>query len=275
MKKTLLLIWGALLTLNIYALDPVRPDTFFSQDELNRTFNGEIIPRMYMKYNSRGENSHENFEIKRTRFNDEDYVPYEIKADEKGFIPFVLTEDNKLSFYNLLISFSKLEGMEYYSRRAGKIEKLVEECYRVESKADKKYKDKSYNTISPRITTMFKQKDNKFGELFYRSELYNEGNNFVLVNTCIDPLSKFIFNLNNSEEYKQIAFYMYDEEKQGFYYYTALVCRFRIDALLKTKKVGPTSYSNRLRAASVHLAKLLGVDWRNKLNAWPGKYDTY
>ena len=123
---------------------------------------------------------------------------------------------------------------------------------------------------------MFFQEDNKFGKLFYKSELYNEEDNFILVNTCLEPLTKLIFSINEKEEYKICSYYIYDKEKKGFFYYSFIIMRVRVNALLTMKQgYSPTTFSNRLRASSVHLAKLIGLNWENKLNAWPGKYDTY
>ena len=63
-----------------------------------------------------------------------------------------------------------------------------------------------------------------------------------------------------------ICGFIYDEEKEGFFYYTVSPIRIRIDLALK--KLSPTTFSNRLRATTVHLAKLLGLDWEDKYNPW-------
>ncbi len=276
MRKFMYLIFIVFISLNIYSAEKVDIKTFFNQEELNKIDNSEIISRMYILHDARGENSHKEISIPRTKYLDEDFNIYEIKADEKGFIPYKLTEESKLKFYNILTGYSKLEGMDYYSRRAGKKEQLIKECYKVESLSGNKHKDIEYKEIKPKISNMFLQEDNKFGKLFYKSELYNDGNNFILVNTCLVPLTKLIFSINDKEEYKICSYYIYDKEKQGFYYYSFLVMRVRVSALLKMKQgYSPTTFSNRLRASSVHLAKLIGLNWEDKLNAWPGKYDTY
>jgi hypothetical protein len=274
--KKLLLMFLLITNFTIFSIEDVSIKTFFSNEELSVINNNQLISRMYLKYNAAGENTNEFITIQRTKYNDEDFSKYEIISDEKGFIPYVLTEESKLKFYNTLCSFSKLKGMKYYSRRAGKIEQLIEECYRVTSKSGKKHDDTVYDKIQPKITNMFFQKDNKFGKLFFRSDLYNEGDNFVLINTDLDPVSKLIFTINEKEEYKIFCFFIYDKEKKGFYYYTFQVMRVRVDSVLKMKDLfSPTTFSNRLRASTVHLAKLLGLDWTDRLNPWKGKYDTY
>ena len=248
---------------------------FFTENEIERINNGEIISRMFVKYNMREENSHESLEIPKTDYLNEDFDPYQIKADEKGFLPYVLTEESRLAFYNILSSYSKLTGMKYYSRRAGKVQVLVEECYRVKNISGTEISDLVCESIKPKSLNMFQQKDNKFGTLIYKSEVFNEGDNFILINSNAEPISKLIFNVTDPNEYKLFSYFIYDAEKKGFYYYSALISKINVDLLLKSKKVGPTAYSNRLRAASVHLAKLIGLNWEDKLNAWPGKYDTY
>jgi len=275
MKKIYFLILSFILTLSIYAIEPVDVKTFFTSDELQRINSGELIPNMYVKFNARGENSVENIVIPRTKYNDQDLSSYEIISTDKGFIPYELTEESKLAFYNTLASFSKLEGMLYYSRRDAKVMQLIKKCFRVESMSGNKYLDKVFTKIEPKVSNMFFQEDNKFGKVFYRSDLYNEGDNFIIINTSLIPISKFIFTLNDKEEYQVSSFYIYSKEKEGFYYYSYLAMKVTVDAVLKTEAFGPTAFSNRLRAANVHLAKLLGLDWTDKYNSWPGKYDSY
>jgi hypothetical protein len=60
--------------------------------------------------------------------------------------------------------------------------------------------------------------------------------------------------------------------------------RIKVDSMLKKDNnltLYPTTFSNRLRAATVHLAKLIGLNWDSKLNPWDedmleaGKYRNY
>lgn len=274
-KKIVILVILIASFTNLFCVEPLSLNTFFTKDEIQRTFNGEIIPRMFVKYNSRKENSHEEIIIPATKYIDEDFTTYEIISDEKSFIPYKLTEKSKIDFYNILSSFSNLNGIVYYSRRAGKEKQLIEKCYRVESMSGNKHDDIIYTNIKPKINSMFLQKDNKFGTLIYKSELYNEGDNFILINTCLEEITKFIFTLNNKEEYKICSYFIYDKNKQGYFIYSFQVMQVELEFVLKTGLIGPTTFSNRLRASTVHLAKLLKIDWSDKLNAWPGKYDTY
>lgn len=275
MKKILISIFLTITLFTLSTLENVSIDTFFTANDIQKINANELISRMYVKYNKKGENTNGELAIPRTNFNNEDHSVYEVKADEKGFIPYELTPESKLKFYNTLCSFRKLEGMKYYSRRAGDVKKMVEECYTVKSLAGKKYQDSHYEQISDSVSNMFLQKDNKFGTIIFRSDLHNDGNNFIMINTCLTPISKMFFNVNESEEFTIGNFFIYSEEKKGFYYYTYLVSRVRIDFILKSGLWGPTAFSNRIRATTVHLAKLLGHDWSDKINAWKGVYDTY
>ena len=275
MKKIFSFFFLAILIFNLSGLEPLELKTFFSNEEIEKINKGELIPQMYVKYNARKENSLDKIVLPQTKYNDADLSGYEIIATDKGFIPYKLTDESKLSFYNTLSAFSKLEGMQYYSRRDAKVIQLVQKCYRVESLSGNKYDDVKYDKILPKISAMFFQEDNKFGKVYYRSDLYNEGDNFAMINTSLIPISKFIFTLNDKEQYQVSSFFIYNNDKQGFYYYSYLAMRVKVDAVLKTEAFGPTAFSNRLRAASVHLVKLLGIDWKDKYNTWPGKYDSY
>jgi len=274
-KKIFSFFFLAILIFNLSGLEPLELKTFFSNEEIEKINKGELIPQMYVKYNARKENSLDKIVLPQTKYNDADLSGYEIIATDKGFIPYKLTDESKLSFYNTLSAFSKLEGMQYYSRRDAKVIQLVQKCYRVESLSGNKYDDVKYDKILPKISAMFFQEDNKFGKVYYRSDLYNEGDNFAMINTSLIPISKFIFTLNDKEQYQVSSFFIYNNDKQGFYYYSYLAMRVKVDAVLKTEAFGPTAFSNRLRAASVHLVKLLGIDWKDKYNTWPGKYDSY
>ena len=193
MRKNILFIFFIILTFNFFGVEPVDVKTFFTSEELQRVNKGELIPDMFVKFNSRGENSKDKIIIPRTKYNDIDLSNYEIISTDKGFIPYKLTDESKLAFYNALTAFSKLEGMVYYSRRDAKVMQLIKKCYRVESMSGNKYPDKIYDKIEPKVSNMFFQEDNKFGKVFYRSDLYNDGDNFVMIKYFINSYFKIYF----------------------------------------------------------------------------------
>ena len=249
--------------------------TFFTEEQQDAVISGDIIPQMWIKYNAKSENSVESISIPRTKYNDEDFSVYEVVTDERFFIPYQLTDESKMTFYNTLTSYSGLKGMQYYSRRAGKPALLIKKCYRVKSLSDEKSPDITYDKIEPKISNMFLQKDNKLGTLYFRNELFNEGDNFVMVNTCVVPITKALFTINDKNEYKIYSFFIYDANAGGYFCYSFQVLRVKLDSVLKSGMMSPTTFSNRLRASTVHLYKMLGTDKSDKLNPWTGKYDKY
>lgn len=260
---SLLLVLG----LTLFATADVEVETFFNAKEKERVLNGEIVTRMYVKYNTIGENTDLSIAVPRTKYNDEDFGPYEVVTDEKAFIPLEGTEENRLKLYNTLASFSKLKNMEYWNRGDLKSMVFILDCYRTETKKGKKrIADPVYNEIVPRVENYFTQEDNKFGQLTYKSELFSEGKNFIMVNTCVEALKKYGIPINRKDEYKMLTFFIYDEEQKGYYYYTVTVMRLRMDAVLK--RLYPGTFSNRVRGATVHLANLLGFEWDDKINPW-------
>ncbi|HQJ05606.1 MAG TPA: hypothetical protein PLI57_04410 [Spirochaetota bacterium] len=260
---------------SINSLEDLTLDTFFTAEEIRQTLDGNILSKMYVKFNAKKENTVEFIEIPRTLYNDEDFSVYEVVTDEKFFLPYDLETRPGLDLYNKLLSYSGLEGMVYYSRRAGKSEKLIKKSHRVRSISEKREEDVAYSEIKPQVTNLFLQKDNKLGTLYFRNELFSVNSDFVMINTCVVPISKAIFTLNDKNEYKIYSFFLYDAEKRGFFVYTFQAMRVKQDGLLKSGLIAPTTFFNRLRASTVHLAKMLNMDWTDKLNPWPGLYDTY
>ncbi len=251
---------------------------FFKPDEIEKVLNGEIITRMYVKNDAARENTDQFITIPKTKYADEDFSVYEMITDEKAFLPYELkSEKEKLVFYNTLTAFSKLNGMLYFSRLAGKPQVLIKESYRIASPdSRKKAGDNIYDKIEPKITSYFMQEDNKLGKLTFKSELVNSGDNFILINTCIDKISKIMFEVSKENEYKVITYFIYDREKKGFFYNSINIMRIRKDVLLTGNNMisplNPTTFSNRLRGATVHLAGLLGINLQNKINPWDEKY---
>ena len=277
MKKLSILTILCLVAVAVFAdvSADLSVSTFFSAEQQAAVVNGDILPQMWVKYNAKNENSVESIAIPRTKYNDEDYSVYEVITDERFFIPYTLTDESKLSLYNVLTSYTGLKGMQYYSRRAGKESLLIKKCYRVKSVSDEKMPDIIYDNIQPKISNMFLQKDNKLGTLYFKNELFNEGDNFVMVNTCVIPITKALFTINDKNEYKIYSFFIYDAEAGGYCCYSFQVLRVKLASVLNSGMISPTTFSNRLRASTVHLYKMLGIDKSDKLNPWVGLYDKY
>ena len=251
---------------------------FFNDNEIKQVLKGEIISIMYLKYDAVGENTDLSIEIPHTPFTTNDYDKYEMICDEKAFIPFQLNETNKLEFYNALLAYSKLSGAEYFSFNGSKKVVFILDCFTIEGKWKRKpMSDVVVNTIEKERKGYYLQKDNKFGNLGFESTLTVEGDAFILNNISIDP----IFPVNSAGEYQILSFFMYSKENNGFFYYVMSAMRIKNGLLLKSGKLFPTTFSNRLRGGTVHIASLLGLDWSDKLVTWDvkklrkGQYKNY
>ena len=202
MKKIIFfLIIQIFFIINLLAEDSLSIKTFFSNKDIKRVLNGEIVSRMCIKGNASGENTDLKIDIPKTKYANEDFSIYEIIIDEKAFFPYNLKNDSsKLKFYNILTAYSKLKGMQYYSRMRKQIEPFILDSKRIDPDNYSVINDKKYNEIKSKSENYFYQRDNKFGKLKFKSELYNNGNNFIMINTCIQPVSKFLFAINKKEE---------------------------------------------------------------------------
>jgi hypothetical protein len=272
MKKIIVLLLLFLTAVNFFAENSLSLNTFFNDAELKKVLDGEIVSRMCIKGNASGENTDLEIDIPRTKYADEDFSSYEVVIDEKAFIPYDMENtSSKIKFYNILTAYSKLKGMQYYSRMRKQTETFILKSKRIDPDKNTTIDDVTYNEIKPKIENYFFQTDNKFGKLKFRSDLYNDGNNFVMVNTCIQPVSKLFFVINKKDETKFISYFIYSKEQKGFFYYSFNVMKVRLKFLLSENDVmtlNPTLFSSRLRASTVHFAKLLGLNWEDKLNPW-------
>lgn len=273
MKKTAIFI--SLLFVAIFAFaEELSVDMFMTADQIERVKAGEIITRMYIKYNHHGEATDLDLPVPSTSYAPVNYKDYQMITDEKAFLPYELNDETKLNFYNTISDANKLTGMKYYSRRVDEIKTLVVKAYPTTKRWMKIKNQQPMTEIKPHISGYFRQRDNKFGLLSFQSDLYNERNNFVLVNTCKTPIPFVCY----SDEYKTVTYFIYDEEAKGFYIYTTFLLVIRTDSFLNGKGImtlNPTTFSNRLRAATTHIGILLGVEeWADKRNPWdPDKMD--
>jgi hypothetical protein len=286
MKKILIILFCFSFAVICALPEELKTTAFFSEKDIQRVRSGEIITRMYLQNDAVKENTDLKIDVPKSRYAAEDLSAYEMITDEKAFIPYSIKDgSDRLRFYNTLTAFSKLKGMTYFSRRIMKVQEMILDCYRIDSPtAKKRTEDMIYSEIKDKIVNYFLQKDNRFGKLVFMSELYNEGDNFIMINTCTQPITSAVFNICDKNEYKIITYFIYDKETKGFYYYTVNAMRVRLKFVLSENKLMvlyPTTFSNRLRAATVHFAGLLGLDWKEKLNPWnekllkKGKYRNY
>jgi hypothetical protein len=245
---------------------------FFSKDEADYALKGGIITSVRLKYNNEII-TNEKFKnltvVKESKYSEPWFNSSEMISSEKGFIHFKTGADSKLGFYNTLLSFSSLAGMKYYSHKASSVEPFILKAYRIAYPENQsKINDFKENKIDIKKTNYFLMSDNKFGELIFRSDLFSEGNNFILKNTCVHPIKKFGVKINDSGEYVTVSYFLYDIRRKGYFYYTVSALRIKSDFFLKINAISPKGFGNRLRAGTVHLVDKIGINWNDKIKAF-------
>jgi hypothetical protein len=245
---------------------------FFSKDEIEYTQKGGIITSVHLKYNSdlitdgRFKNQSA---VKESKYSENWFNSSEMLSIEKGFIPYNANGESKLKFYNALLAFSDLAGMKYYSHKARSVEPFILKAYRIDSPGNQSaVKNIKADKIDSGRTNYFLMTDNKFGELVFKSSLFSEGNDFILKNTCVHPIKKFGFKINDSGEYVTVSYFLYDIRLKGYFFYSVSALRIKSDFFLKINAVSPKGFGNRMRAGTVHLVRILGIDWNSKIMAY-------
>ena len=242
---------------------------FFNENEITKLYNGEIITKAFFKNKDPKYtlNTDPDILIPTTRYTHKSLSEYEMICIEKAFFPYNLTDESKLSFYNILSAYSRLSGMKYFSITEKKIKKLIIKSERIESPGNKHIKeDIIHSRIVPKQVYYFRISDNRLGNLIFRSEIYNEGDIFIVKNICIHPIKKFFLSVNKKNEYLLISFFIYNKNYNGYFFYTVNAMRIRSNFFLR---LGTSeSFANRIRAGTVHYAGLLGLIWQKKIRAF-------
>ena len=76
MRKYFCFIITLFFCVNLFGLEPVSLNTFFTNDELKLIDEGQLISRMYVKFNIHGENSHDFIKIPQTKYCPDDFSKY-------------------------------------------------------------------------------------------------------------------------------------------------------------------------------------------------------
>lgn len=260
------------LPLSAGAAKLISVPSFIPADEITVLRQGKIITRAYLKGSPPlNIGSRNDLMIARSEHIG-DFSNYEMVADEKAFIPYRLTDQNRLAFYNLLTAHSRLAGMKYYSITARKLAPFIIDSHTVETaEGARKAADPVYGSIIKKRESYFRVRDNRFGDMVFRSDLYNMGDCFIVKNTSTTPVSKYGMSLSGAGEYQMIHFLLYDREASGFYYYAVHALRIHNGALIKSGMLSTLSFANRLRAGTVHLAQMLGVDLSDRIRVLEGE----
>ena len=170
MKKTAIFI--ALFFVGICAFaEELSVNMFMTQEQIDRVKAGEIITRMYIKYDQHKEATDLDLPVPSTSYAPVNYKDYQMITDEKAFLPYELTEETKMTFYNTISDANKLTDMQYYSRKADEVKTLVISAYPTTKKWIRIKNQQPLTEIQPHITGYFRQKDNKFGLLSFKKVL--------------------------------------------------------------------------------------------------------
>ena len=101
MKKTAIFI--SLLFAAIFAFaEELSVDMFMTADQIERVKAGEIITRMYIKYDQHKEATDLDLPVPSTSYAPVNYKGYQMITDEKAFLPYELNDETKLTFYNTI-----------------------------------------------------------------------------------------------------------------------------------------------------------------------------
>lgn len=247
----------------------INTDNLFTKHEKEILLRGELITKSFLKHRGtiHTPNTDARIIVPITKFTQNYLQNYEMLCVEKAFFRYEASEKSLLYLDNTLTAYSKLSGMQYYSRTDKKIQPFITESYGLDSNY-KRTDDITRSSITPKSVNYLKITDNRFGDLIFRSELYNEGENFILKNVCLQPMEKYFIAINNKEEYQLISFFIYDKQAKGYYYYSLHAMRIRSESFLKLKMLSAENFANRIRGNTVHMAKLIGLNWDDKIKAF-------
>lgn len=246
--------------------------TYFTEQEKEEVLNGGIITTAYLKNHKIVSTRPYSVkpEIPKTQYiKDSNYASYEMMAVEKAFIPFRLTNEAFRDSYNILTQYSSLSGVNYYSRTESKYLPFIKDSYRIRSPDDHKpVKDIAYNRIPAKQICYFEIEDNRFGKLTFESRVYVEGNNILVRNVSLQPMTKLLFKINEAGEYELNHFFLYDPDAAGFFYYAFHAMRIRSDFFLGLSNLTPENFADRIRAVTVHMVGYFGHDWSDRIRSF-------
>ncbi len=239
---------------------------FFEPDEVDGVLQGDIYTfSRFGKEIKNTDGSNNVMKLPVTEYIAKELEGYEMVTVEKAFFPYDLKAKPRLAFYNHLQKYSTLAGTLYYSRTDQKAQKLVLESYRVDSTD---FRQREEDNVHTKVKDFHKDhiciKDNRFGKILFRSEIFHKDDHFVTRLANVRPLSMFRLRLNDKGEYQLISFYIYDEDKSGYFYYALHAMKVRGGLIRRLGRLSPESFANRIRAMTVHIAAFFEMDWTER-----------
>ncbi len=181
---------------------------------------------------------------------------YEILAEERAFFS-VPEKDAVKKLIRVLVSFKKLKGMRYYSTGSSAVKRLILDSAPVSA------------APSGKRGRVYRIKDNRFGWQSFRQQIYTKGATVVVFNQSLQPMKRFGSSINRAGESLMVYVFHHDPRRKGFFYYGFHAQRVRSTTFRGLGLPSAASMGNRLRASTVHLAKMLGSDWSRHIRAFP------
>lgn len=248
-------------------------DQLINPDEQKMVVEGKILTTAYLENHRIFSNYLENASIEALTMphaSMTDFSAYELLAVEKAFIPFVLNSENFLALFNSLTAYSQLSGMRYFSLTDKRLKPYILSSFRINyPDKDVLLNDEKHDALPSDYSAYVMIEDNRFGKLLMRNNISVQNNNLVIRNQTLEPMSKLFIPINKSGEYEQQVWLMYDDDAKGFFYYSLQAMRIRSGFFLKLSQLTPDNVANRIRALTVHLAGLMGHDWKDRIIASP------
>jgi len=244
---------------------PVAVGTCMSAQEMRAVKSGRILTRVYLKHNGAGNVKQATgyFSIPATPYT-AGIRGWEMLAEEKAYIP---ASPDMLQLYNSLLGYSSYAGMHYYSVTDRAMKPFIREAYTIASPGSvRRVRDSRAVSITPSRNGYFRIRDNRLGWLTFKGELFYRNGVFIAKNYSVTPVTRYGVTISRKGEYRMITF-LFPDGPGGYYLYSVHALRIRSEVMLKSGFLNSESFANRIRAATVHTAKLLGRNWIGKIIA--------
>lgn len=248
-----------------------RLEQLFNPQEQKLVIEGKILTTAYLENHRIFSNHQENVTLETLALPDgstTDFSSYELLAVEKAFIPYTPNAENLLTLFNKLTAYSELSGMNYYSRTDNRLQPYILSSFRIDSPVNAVFvNDEKHAVLPSDYTAYVVLEDNRFGKLLMRNKISLQNHNITICHKTVEPMSKWLIPINKPGENELQMWLIYDDTAKGYFYYSMQAMRIRSQFLLKISQLTPDNVANRIRAMTVHLAGLMGHDWKDRMIA--------
>jgi hypothetical protein len=242
--------------------------TFFSSEDVSAVKRGIPVTRAMVKAKETvvSGSSKRELIIPDSPFISGDFKKYELIMEEKAYFPLKKGMSRK-DVYNSFFSYSHLSKTKYYSRTEDTVQQLVLSATGLKNRGKTAMADPRYDAVNKQVKHYFMFSDNRFGDQFYEQIVLAENNGFISSCQSTAKMTKYGLTVNNAGESRMITIVIFDGNK-GLYYYSLQGMRVRRTTFLNMGIVKPASFGNRIRANTIHFARLLNIDWSDKYAAF-------